>query len=201
MATSRGGIALPIVLAFCIAGDAAAAPDPRDAPATSWDVSLGGPGARGEPLEMTGIVREPDGTVVRGRKVFIDHADDKGQYVEHPGGPLRFAGTLRTDDQGRYRIRTIFPGGYAGAPAHVHYEILEPVRIPGFVPVRRVGRGDFVAKRGRDGVWRLTVDLKTVVMGGAGNNSTGVGDYRSMRELAPDAWYPPRRDTTRSRQP
>lgn len=131
MATSHAGFALPIVLGIVVSAPAIAAPDPRDAPATSWDIRLGAPGDPGEPFEMTGIVREPDGTVVRGRKVFIHHADNKGQYVQRPSGPMRYAGTLRTDDQGRYRIRTILPGGYGGAPGHIHYEILEPVASRG----------------------------------------------------------------------
>lgn len=147
---------------------------------------------------MTGIVRDPEGEVVRGRKVFVYHADTHGQYAERANGPLRYAATLRTDDQGRYRIRTIFPGSYGNAPAHVHFEILEPVPIAGFVNVRKEGRGEFVAKRGRDGVWRLETDLKTSVMGSAAGNGTGYA--RPMRYLAPELWYPPRRDSTRSKQ-
>ena len=210
LASARRAELLRAVLLLVTAGPAfglvpaRAAPDPRfaeeprRAPATSWDVRLGAAGDPGDPFEFTGVVRDQDGGLVRGRKVFVYHADTRGQYAER-NGPMRYAGTLRTDNQGRYRIRTVFPGGYGGFPAHVHFEILEPGRIAGFFNVRQEGRakGDgFVARRGRDGVWRLAVDLRPGLTGpGAGS-----GDGRSMRQLAPEPWQP-KRDTTSPGQP
>lgn len=179
------------------------AEEPRKAPATSWDVRLGAEGDPGDPFEFTGVIREQDGGLVRGRKVFVYHADNKGQYAERDG-PMRYATTLRTDNQGRYRVRTVFPGGYGGHPAHVHFEILEPGRLAGFFNVRQEGRssGDgFVAKRGRDGVWRLDVDLRPgLTSPGADIGPSGKGYYRPMRQLAPEMWKPPKRDTTSSGQ-
>jgi hypothetical protein len=202
MAALARRIAIAILLAglaALAAASALAAPDPREAPATSWEVRLGAPGDPGEPFEMTGTVREEDGRAVRGRKVFVYHADTHGQYAERDG-PMRFAGTLRTDSLGRYRVRTVFPGGYGGYAAHVHFEVLEPTRVAGFFNVQQEGRSTgrgFVAKRGRDGVWRLQVDLQPRRT----DPNSGDGFSRPMRQLAPELWYPPKRDTTRTGPP
>jgi hypothetical protein len=157
---------LPLLAILAIAAD-----DPNDpradvslraVPPRSWDVQLGAAGDPGEPFEMSGIVRDRDGKVAGGRKVFVYHANARGSYAEKDGR-MRYASTLRTDAKGRYRIRTIFPSGYGGVAPHVHFEILEPRHVAGEVSLRREGentRHGFVAKRGRDGVWRLAVDLR-----------------------------------------
>jgi hypothetical protein len=98
-------------------------------------------------------------------KVFVYHADAKGNYALTKDAPLRLAGVLRTDDHGRYRIRSIFPGTY-GYPAHVHFEVLEEPFGMGFVNVRPEGRQapspeqSVIVKRAKDGVWRLAWDLR-----------------------------------------
>jgi protocatechuate 3,4-dioxygenase beta subunit len=168
MATTSGRNAIPgALLVSCLVAPAMAASDPRmnpdlrKAPATAWDVQLGAAGDPGERFEMSGIVRGPDGKPLAGRKVFFYHADSHGRYAEGDS-PMRFAAALRTDAQGRYRIRTKFPGGYGGFAAHVHFELLEPGLVAGTVNVRREnqeGQG-LAAKRGKDGIWRLEVDLK-----------------------------------------
>jgi hypothetical protein len=167
--TRRVPVALAL-LALLLATAAVAADDPDDpradanlraVPPKSWDVQLGAAGDPGEPFEMTGVVRDRGGKVAAKRKVFVYHANARGSYAEG-NGRMRYASTLRTDDKGRYRIRTIFPSGYGGIAPHVHFEILEPRHVAGEVSLRREGddggRGA-VAKRGRDGVWRLVADL------------------------------------------
>lgn len=168
MATTSGRNAvLGALLLLCLAAPVLAASDPRQdpdlrkAPATSWDVLLGAADDPGERFEMSGTVRGSDGKPIAGRKVFVYHADSRGRYAVGDA-PMRFAGTLRTDSLGRYRIRTKFPGGYGGFAAHVHFELLEPGPIATTVNVRRehqAGEG-LEAKRGKDGILRLTTDLR-----------------------------------------
>lgn len=120
------------------------------------------------------------------------------------GGEMRLAATLRTDEAGRYRIRTVFPASHGGHAAHVHFELLEP-SVGGFVNVRQEGRPaptterSFVAKLGSDCVWRLHVDLQP---GKTMPASSGMGGFgRPRPRLDVDAWYPPRRDTTGGKRP
>ena len=159
----------------------------------------------GEPFEMTGVVRDR----VRGRpmpraKVYVYHADAKGAYARS-NDPPRLAGTLLTDEQGRYRIRSVFPGSYGGYAAHVHFEILEPAHGQGFLNVRQAGRHapqpemSHVAKLRKDNVWQLEIDLQPGAM-----NTLKPGEplprvVRPARDA--DAWTAPRRDTSRTPGP
>jgi hypothetical protein len=116
-------------------------------------------------------------------------------------GPLHLAAVLRTDELGRYRIHTAFPGNY-GYPAHVHYEILEAPGGGGFVNVRQDGREaprpeqSVTVKKAKDGVWRLHWDLRPHVSGPAGS---GQGTPRGSWMSVPELRYPPKSppDTTR----
>ncbi len=62
--------------------------------------------------------------------MFVYHADADGYYS--PGGAdertPRISGILRTDDGGRYEIRTILPGGYPNSkiPSHIHVSATLP---------------------------------------------------------------------------
>ena len=181
-----------------------AAENPRRRPATTWDVSLAPEGEPGERFVMEGIVRSVDGRALPNAKVFVYHADSKGMYSGAGSGP-RLASKLRTDAEGRYRIRSVFPGAYAGAPAHVHFVILEPTLDQGIVNVRRDGHDPtapyqgFAAKHDPDGVWRLVVDLRP---GRPSPGPYGAGRLAPWRSGADSAaWAPPRRDTTRRREP
>ena len=196
---------LLLLLLSCAASHALAADDPRRRPATSWDVRLAPAGEPGEPFEMTGVVRDR----VRGRpmpraKVYVYHADAKGAYARS-NDPPRLAGTLLTDEQGRYRIRSVFPGSYGGYAAHVHFEILEPAHGQGFLNVRQAGRHapqpemSHVAKLRKDNVWQLEIDLQPGAM-----NTLKPGEplprvVRPARDA--DAWTAPRRDTSRTPGP
>ena len=99
-----------------------------------------------------------------GKRVYFYHADSKGRYVLHPKDPMRLAGVLRTDENGRYRFHSVFPGTYGWA-AHVHFEILDSPGGGGFVNMRQEGHQapqselSVTVKRDSDGVWRLARDL------------------------------------------
>lgn len=107
----------------------------RDHPATGR-VAIVTPDEPGEPMVILGTVRDEAGEPVAGALIRVFHTDAAGWYV--PGTTNsqnpRLFGWLRTDQQGRYRVRTIMPGAYADAasmPMHVHFE----VRAEGFEPV------------------------------------------------------------------
>jgi hypothetical protein len=150
-----------------LAAHAAAAEDPRKREPKGWDVTLSPPGEPGEPFEMSGEVYSGGGQLMRNAKVFVYHADARGEYARGKDDPVRLAAMLRTDSAGHYRIRSVFPGSY-GYAAHVHFEYFEhPGRTEaGFVNVRRQGQqapqGNLgvPVMRAADGVWRLTWNLR-----------------------------------------
>lgn len=91
--------------------------------------------AEGELLYVTGRVLKSAGSPVRDAKIVVWQANARGRYA-HPSdanpAPLdpNFEGfaVLRTDELGRYRLKTIRPGGYAAGagerrPAHIHFDV------------------------------------------------------------------------------
>lgn len=92
------------------------------------------PREEGEPLRVSGVVRDADGKPVEGALVFVYHTDAKGYYS--PGGMEeanpRLFGYIRTDKDGQYAYRTIRPGHYPVTftneriEQHIHYEVTAP---------------------------------------------------------------------------
>ena len=96
----------------------------------------GRPGrAEGQVLDVTGRVLNLSGEPVRNAKIEVWQANTHGRYI-HPSddnpAPLdpNFEGfaVLTTDDEGRYRFKTIKPGGYPAGPnlirpPHIHFEV------------------------------------------------------------------------------
>ena len=91
--------------------------------------------ASGDLLDVFGMVRDFDGNPVSGATLDLWQANAIGRY-DHGGDtrdelPLdpHFQGSARikTDDEGRYRFRTILPGiyGFGGSmrPRHIHFTI------------------------------------------------------------------------------
>jgi protocatechuate 3,4-dioxygenase beta subunit len=79
-----------------------------------------------------GQVLSPDGkTPAAGIVVFAYQTDRDGIYFseERPGSPWRLQGWARTDEKGRFELRTIRPGPYPdrGVPAHIHLTLDSPV--------------------------------------------------------------------------
>ena len=78
-------------------------------------------GMAGTPLTITGRVLNTHGRPLKGALLDIWHADHTGTY-DNKGFTLR--GKLYTDDEGRYRLRTIKPLYYGAPgdkrPAHIH---------------------------------------------------------------------------------
>lgn len=104
---------------------------PHDANADLTQIGRNGARALGEVIDVAGVVTRADGAPVRGAILEIWQAAASGAY-NHPGDPntaprdTNFQGfaRLRTDDQGRYRFRTIKPGPYGARAPHIHFDVM-----------------------------------------------------------------------------
>lgn len=102
-------------------------------------VTIGsGPPATGEVIEVTGQVLGLDGRPVPAATVQLWQANAWGRYAhsrDRRNAPLdpnfQGFGAVRTDENGRYRFRTIKPGEYPGRTRHLHFLI----GGPGFEPI------------------------------------------------------------------
>ena len=79
----------------------------------------------GERLVITGNVYGADGrTPLPGFVLYLYETDASGVYnkTDRKWWRPRIRGWIRTDEDGRYEIRTIKPGSYPGSrnPAHIH---------------------------------------------------------------------------------
>jgi len=87
--------------------------------------------ARGEVIEIGGVVRQEDGAPLENLVVEIWQADAKGIY-RHPADPRhreadpRFFGWGRaaTDKEGRYAFRTVRPGAPQGRARHINVMVM-----------------------------------------------------------------------------
>jgi protocatechuate 3,4-dioxygenase beta subunit len=93
----------------------------------SWRTQIARNDEPGDPLVVDGQVFAPDGrTPAPGVIVYAYNTDAQGYYGEnHAEYPPRIYGWMKTDDSGRFELRTIRPGSYPGmrVPAHVHFEL------------------------------------------------------------------------------
>ncbi|MEU3983998.1 dioxygenase [Streptomyces sp. NPDC026672] len=118
-----------------------------DSPSRALGDSIDEAGRGGEPCLVTGRVTDIDGTPVAGASVDVWQADADGYYdVQRPGEvPDRnLRGLFTTDDDGRFRFRTIVPRHYPiptdgpvgdlltatarhpNRAAHIHVEVSAP---------------------------------------------------------------------------
>lgn len=99
-----------------------------------WDLTT--PGLKGTPLDIEGRVFAADcRTPLGDAELDVWQADDEGHYDNEPGTPrsprssagMWLRGRLRTDGDGRYRVKSILPGRYLNGrqyrPAHVHVKL------------------------------------------------------------------------------
>ena len=87
--------------------------------------------AGGRIIHLTGRVLDRDGSPVAGARVEIWQCDVNGRYLhtgDRQAAPRDAAfqgfGHDITDDQGRYRFRTIRPVPYPGRAPHIHVKVL-----------------------------------------------------------------------------
>ena len=100
----------------------------------------------GDPLFMTGRVTDPQGRPVEGAEVDVWHASPVGMYENQDPNQadMNLRGKFTTDENGRFRLRTVKPAGYPipthgvvgkliqaqkrhpYRPAHLHFLIYKP---------------------------------------------------------------------------
>jgi protocatechuate 3,4-dioxygenase beta subunit len=90
----------------------------------SWQATAAPAGEPGDPLVVSGVVYAADGTTPQpGVVVYAYQTDTRGLYTPdgRPGVP-RLHAWMRTDERGRYELRTIRPASYPGQAvnAHIH---------------------------------------------------------------------------------
>ena len=98
---------------------------PKDAPS---EVTVAGEDEPGRRLVVDGRILDPDGKPLPGASVFVYQTGEDGIYGPEGNRNPRLRGYLRTDDDGRFRIRTIKPGSYPGSSiaAHIHIHVAPP---------------------------------------------------------------------------
>ncbi len=143
----------------------------------------------GEPLILSGTIRDPDGAPAPGALLYVFQTDHTGRYtaeraMDEPHS--RIFGYLRSGPDGRYEVRTIRPGGYPGTvqvdgverriPQHIHVVVSaggyrERSAQIYFADDPRVGQGWVAGSaarhgfpivtvtRGDDGIQRCEADL------------------------------------------
>jgi protocatechuate 3,4-dioxygenase beta subunit len=77
----------------------------------------------GQPLVVAGTVRGEDCTPLAGATVNVWQTNGEGRYGPRRGGRdlcCYLQGTVLTAADGRYRLDTVFPGGYDNATPHIH---------------------------------------------------------------------------------
>jgi protocatechuate 3,4-dioxygenase, beta subunit len=100
-----------------------------DAPTNvSWTTTLSTERDKGEPMEISGTVYQPDGkTIAPNTLIYLYHTDFEGYYGrgsdEHKHG--RYRGWMLTDKKGRYSLRSIKAAPYPEMrwAAHIHMSV------------------------------------------------------------------------------
>src|SRR5512139_7770 len=142
--------ALLALLAFAIAPGPAASGDcsptppnpegPFYLPDAPFVTTLDREGEPGERIELAGrVYNEPDCEPVAGAVLDIWHANSEGFYynLEAAAAPADYLlrGRVRTDGEGRFRVRTVRPGPYrtgpsSWRPSHIHVKVSGPTLVP-----------------------------------------------------------------------
>jgi protocatechuate 3,4-dioxygenase beta subunit len=89
-------------------------------PSSPERVELLEAGMAGQPIELAGFVLSRACKPLAGALLDFWQADDKGRY-DNSGFRLR--GHQFSDAEGRYRLRSIVPGAYAGRTRHIHIKV------------------------------------------------------------------------------
>jgi protocatechuate 3,4-dioxygenase, beta subunit len=142
--------------------------------------------AAGQVVHVTGRVLSASGEPVSGARIEIWQANTHGRYTHPDDGntaaPLdpNFEGyaSLVTDDQGRYRFKTIKPGAYPAGrsfrPPHIHFDIAgrkDRLVTQMYFPDEPLNESDAVIAGARDTRRLLIANLD-----------------RAAAQLEPDSW-------------
>lgn len=147
----------------------------------SWETSLAGSAEPGELIEISGTIFKSDGkTPAPGLVLYVYQTNAKGEYepaadqkVARRHGKLR--GWMKTDDQGRYKFRSIKPAAYPGRtdPAHIHSVVKEQDKNEYYIDEYRFDDDPLLTaserakeeKRGGSGIIKLTKNQNGIWIG------------------------------------
>ena len=193
----RNGMSVPlaaIVLGLAATGCAQAVPDdPRTIgggcdgcelifegmpSAPGSEATIAGPDEPGEPMVIEGVIYHLDGeTPAPGVVLYVYQTDATGHYAPAPHQTLgrrhgRLRGWVKTDADGRYKLRTIRPASYPDAenPAHIHPIVKEPGKNEYYLdeyifdddPLLTESKRSALEGRGGSGIVELTKDADGV---------------------------------------
>lgn len=156
---------------------------PSESDADLVRIGTGAP-AQGEEIEVMGQVLDLNGRPVVSGFVELWQANTHGRYShsrDTSNAPLdpnfQGYGVVRTDEQGRYRFRTIKPGLYPGRTRHLHFRI----GGPGFeaLPTQMYFAGE--PNNAQDFLWNSVRDPRareTITVPFASNPETGIARGR-----------------------
>ncbi|WP_170113238.1 hypothetical protein [Ahniella affigens] len=87
--------------------------------------------AAGDPMQISGVVRDQVGNPVPGVIVYAYSTNSAGIYPEDTANHTRhgaYRGWVKTGDDGSFLMHTIRPGHYpkTDIPEHVHMHVIEP---------------------------------------------------------------------------
>jgi protocatechuate 3,4-dioxygenase beta subunit len=87
-------------------------------------------GSQGEPMRLTGIVKDQRGRAIEGIIVYAYQTDAGGIYPRSQTRHGAFRGWAKTDKDGRYSFETVRPGSYPNSrnPQHIHMHVIESGR-------------------------------------------------------------------------
>ena len=151
--------------------------------------------AQGTPINVVGRVLAPNGAALNNAFVEIWQADTNGRY-RHPKDPnpatldpnFQGWGSARTDEEGRYRFVTIFPGAYPAGPGwmrppHIHFKIsmanFKPLTTQMYFPGNEYNGSDLILQR-------LSNEDQKRVISEQMENATEDSIYRFDIVLKPD---------------
>jgi protocatechuate 3,4-dioxygenase beta subunit len=97
-------------------------------------------GKSGDPLTLKDRIRSADGHRPPLGSARIEiwqtdgdgdyHPDDNGAYSDYADEAIDLRGTVVSDENGEYSVKTLVPGAYFPRPRHFHYRITAPDHVP-----------------------------------------------------------------------
>jgi protocatechuate 3,4-dioxygenase beta subunit len=133
----------------------------------------------GERMELRGVLLNNERKPLAGATVYAYHTDARGLYNQPGQRTPRLRGTLRSDEQGQFELRSIRPASYPnnGPAAHIHFEVTprggrvqyfevmfrdDPKLTRQMVQDAERGGANRIIEltKGHDGVWRGSVEFR-----------------------------------------